>query len=407
MKSAALHAVLSEFSTLVVPASRIERPAVPTVPFGVTAVDELTGGLPRGCLTEICGPASSGRTSLLFAALAAATAREEVCALVDTSDCFDPLSGEQAGIDLERLLWVRCQAEANAGSNHARTDFNSEIRHQKSEIESRRRQKQTRFINSGVKNCGSTGVHTQLYSGMPQRGADIGPVYRSSSIPEVNVLTHPTQRYRDVDKLKRGDYSEPTAPGSRDGHFEFDLATHEKQPPQRHRDTDDLGSPAHRMIGASECKNVDRSENRNQKSEFELPPRLRGRCPELARVEQALKVTDLLLQSGGFGLIAVDFGNISVRSARRVPLASWFRFRRAVENTPTVLLVVEREAHAKSCASLVLELSAFGSPLSAADKPAHTALLTGLDSRAEVARGERKPVRSAHAQFTTRSAWSA
>src|SRR5271155_4677163 len=74
-------------------ASRLEvRPAPQMVSSGVREIDALTGGLPRGCLTEICGPASSGRTSLLLAALAAATQRQEACALVDVSDAFDPLS---------------------------------------------------------------------------------------------------------------------------------------------------------------------------------------------------------------------------------------------------------------------------------------------------------------------------
>ena len=39
---------------------------------GIPELDALTGGLPRGCLTEICGPASSGRTTLLLAALVGA-----------------------------------------------------------------------------------------------------------------------------------------------------------------------------------------------------------------------------------------------------------------------------------------------------------------------------------------------
>src|SRR5205085_9631057 len=52
-------------------------------------------------------------------------------------------------------------------------------------------------------------------------------------------------------------------------------------------------------------------------------------------LDQALKATDLLLQSGGFGLVAIDLGDVPVQVARRIPLTSWFRFRRAVENTPT------------------------------------------------------------------------
>ena len=75
---------------------------------GIPAIDALTGGLPRGCLTEICGPASSGRTTLLLAALAAATRRGEFCVVVDASDALDPHSAAAAGVELDRLLWVRC-----------------------------------------------------------------------------------------------------------------------------------------------------------------------------------------------------------------------------------------------------------------------------------------------------------
>ena len=75
---------------------------------GISEVDSLTGGLPRGAITEIFGLPSSGRTSFLLSALAYATSNEEVCALVDTGDAFDPGSAAAAGVDLDRLLWVRC-----------------------------------------------------------------------------------------------------------------------------------------------------------------------------------------------------------------------------------------------------------------------------------------------------------
>src|ERR1035441_8425883 len=82
------------------------------LPSGIREVDEATGGLPRGGLTEIVGPASSGRTSLLLSILAQATARQEICALVDAEDAFDPASAAAAGVQLEWLIWVRsCGAE--------------------------------------------------------------------------------------------------------------------------------------------------------------------------------------------------------------------------------------------------------------------------------------------------------
>src|SRR4051812_39548454 len=91
------------------PASALEvRPAPEMVPFGITELDALTGGGPRGALTEMVGPASSGRTSITLSLLAEITRRQEVCAVIDATDSFDPASAEAAGADLDRVLWVRC-----------------------------------------------------------------------------------------------------------------------------------------------------------------------------------------------------------------------------------------------------------------------------------------------------------
>jgi hypothetical protein len=154
------------------------RPELEWVRSGIPEID-----LPRGCLTEIFGSSSSGRTTLLHSILAEATAREEVCALVDTDDAFDPASASSAGVRLDLLIWVR--------SSH--------------------------------------------------------------------------------------------------------------------------------------------------------------------NAEHALKAADLLIQGGGFGVVAMDLGDTPVWSARRISLTSWFRLRRAVEHTPTVLLSISRQSNAKTCASLTLE----------------------------------------------------
>jgi recombination protein RecA len=75
---------------------------------GLSALDrQLGGGLTRGHLSELIGPRSSGRTTLLCRMLAAATERGEVVAVIDTCDRFDPASAEAAGVDLSQLLWVR------------------------------------------------------------------------------------------------------------------------------------------------------------------------------------------------------------------------------------------------------------------------------------------------------------
>ena len=87
-----------------------EKKASTTLATGVAEVDSLTGGIPRGAISEIFGPASSGRTSLLVSMLSYATTHDEVCALVDISDVFSPPSASHAGIDFDRLLWIRCGA---------------------------------------------------------------------------------------------------------------------------------------------------------------------------------------------------------------------------------------------------------------------------------------------------------
>ena len=91
------------------PFSYRDRKLVEMVSAGIPEIDALTGGLPRGGLTEICGPPCSGRTSLLVSALASRTAQAEVCALVDGRDAFDPHGAAAAGVELKQLLWVRCR----------------------------------------------------------------------------------------------------------------------------------------------------------------------------------------------------------------------------------------------------------------------------------------------------------
>ena len=162
-----------------------DRNVFEVVSTGIPSLDAVVGGLPRGAMTEICGPPCSGRTSVLLSALAARTAEGETCALIDARDSFDPALASAAGVALQQLLWVRCQ-----------------------------------------------------------------------------------------------------------------------------------------------------------------------------NADQALRATDLLIQAGGFGMVAVDLSDIAPKIVRYVPLNAWFRFRRAVEDTPTILMVMEQEANAKTCASLVLRLEA-------------------------------------------------
>lgn len=80
---------------------------LPAVASGITEFDQR-GGIPRAALTDVAGGPSSGRTSVLHSLFRNAAARGECGVLVDAQDSFDPQSAAQAGVDLSRLLWVRC-----------------------------------------------------------------------------------------------------------------------------------------------------------------------------------------------------------------------------------------------------------------------------------------------------------
>lgn len=88
------------------------------------------------------------------------------------------------------------------------------------------------------------------------------------------------------------------------------------------------------------------------KSKQKLPP-----------LEQAFAIADILLNSGGFGLVAVDLGDFSARLLNKIEPAIWFRFARYVEKQRTALVFIEEEHHAKS-AGLVINLKTKHSPLS-------------------------------------------
>jgi hypothetical protein len=152
----------------------------------------------------------------------------------------------------------------------------------------------------------------------------------------------------------------------------------------------------------SSASNVSTEDRRPKTEDFLLK---RQRSNE-RRLEQVLKSTDLVLQSGGFGMVVLDLAGIPEKFVRRIPLASWFRFQRAVEHTKTALLVISEIACAQTCASLVLklwnQLSASHQP---SGKPAHAQLLERMHIDVELMRMrlERKPATSVRASFATQA----
>lgn len=79
---------------------------------GMAEVDAmLGGGIPRGSITEVSGPVSTGKTSLALSMLANVTQLGNARAWVDVNDALSPESAAAAGVELRRLLWLRMSAE--------------------------------------------------------------------------------------------------------------------------------------------------------------------------------------------------------------------------------------------------------------------------------------------------------
>lgn len=98
-----------------------------------------------------------------------------------------------------------------------------------------------------------------------------------------------------------------------------------------------------------------------------------------SRIDQALLVTDLLLQGGGFSAIVLDMGSIAPEYASRVPMATWFRYRAAAERTQASILLLNQHSCAKSGAGLVFRLHP-GNALQ------EETIFTGIQHRIEIVR---------------------
>jgi hypothetical protein len=131
-----------------------------------------------------------------------------------------------------------------------------------------------------------------------------------------------------------------------------------------------------------------------------------------SRIEQALRVTDLLLQAGGFSAIVLDMAGIAPEHASRVPLATWFRYRAAAERTQASILLLTQLPCAKSSGELLLRFH----PGTARND--QSTVFTGIEHRVEVARQRftqtlsnvvplRKPPQSANnASWRSRTTWA-
>lgn len=283
---------------------------------GVKELDAmLGGGFPCGSLVELCGAGSSGRTSLSLALLAQATKRQEACAFVDVSDSLDPASAAAAGVDLERLLWIRCGSE---GDDEFSRRFSS----------SSPRSKSPRSEQNDEKNGASDSKSPAAKEAKGSHG-----------------WRHPRDQIRGVETAIPSLLS--ARPAAAENKLISVVARCAGEQVEADRQLPRRGDNVRRRLPAAE----------NVCQQHQQPGAIRSSisCAKpWKRLEQAIKTTDLLLHAGGWGMVVFDMGNVSWLEARRIELSTWFRFRRAVENTPTILLLVEEESCAKSCASLVL-----------------------------------------------------
>jgi hypothetical protein len=124
------------------------------------------------------------------------------------------------------------------------------------------------------------------------------------------------------------------------------------------------------------------------------------KSPTLARLEQAIRATDLLIQAGGFAVIVLDLAEESIENGRRIPLATWFRFRRAADRNRCSLIVLGKAGYAQSGAALVIQC------LQASVDTSYPNVIRAFHYRAERVRERTTPITSFNRKPPV-STWSA
>lgn len=89
----------------IMPLKNAEKIKVDVIPTGSLALDVATGigGIPKGRITEIFGPESSGKTTLALHIIAQAQKEEGIAVFIDAEHALDPKYAEKIGVDVERL----------------------------------------------------------------------------------------------------------------------------------------------------------------------------------------------------------------------------------------------------------------------------------------------------------------
>jgi hypothetical protein len=70
-----------------------------------------------------------------------------------------------------------------------------------------------------------------------------------------------------------------------------------------------------------------------------------------------LRAAHPLRHAGGFGVVVLDLPEVAPEVWNRIPTPWWYRFQRAAEHTPTILLLCTERAQARACAQTSIELT--------------------------------------------------
>ncbi len=334
---------------------------------------------------ELVGVNCSGRTTAALAYVAAIVQTGSVCAWIDVADALDPESAAACGVDLERLLWVRCGADQ--------------------QIEQPALPEAPQGVSSVLAGDPASSRHTGCGSPHPRsEGKDMpqavsalmaahGGLYdkhvrrAKRSIGTPGVANRPLSR-RSEDREEQ--VNSDRLPPRRGDNLAIEPRCAEPQP----RRVAPMPSRKSRLPMASDLSRIATT----------------GKKPWPV-LDQALRVADLLLQGGGFSVIVLDLGSTAPEVAWRIPLATWFRFRAACERTRVSLILLTQHPCARSSAEVVVRLE--GGSIEAESR-----VMTGVHYQSVVQRSRshesearvvpiRKPPQSATAgSWKSEAAWA-
>lgn len=380
---------------------------------GIAAVDALLGGgLPLGTVCELTGLASTGRTSLALSLLAQVSATG-ACAYVDVGDTLHPHSAAAAGVRLENLLWVRFAesgillpepAQAFAGADaESVTDREGSSGSSVAGGDSGYRLRQKLPLQGG---CGGAHPRTEtkgLAPALQQMLAAQGErrqqkMEGTPGYPNQSILLE-----RKTGSEHRAGLGEKAGLGKKMGlgtasqeqvdWERFNCRKPDEEDPLRMANQRSAAAARAGMLGSRNISpGKGEADSRRGGSSVAAWPVTQSESRRVwgqqggrerrpwNRLDAALRATDQVLQAGGFRVVVLDMASLPAEEALRVPSATWWRYRRAVQGSDALLLLLTQGACARSSAACVLQCG--GARSAVADH----GVLSGASFQAEVAR---------------------